>query len=168
MPKTSAGILPFRRRGDVVEVLIGHPGGPFWARKDDGAWSVIKGEYTDEDPLAAARREFREETGIEIPDGEAVELPKIVQKGGKVVTVFAVETDVDAAGLDAAGLDTAGFDTAGFVSNTFETEWPPRSGRMQSFPEIDRIAWFSVAEARVKLLAAQTVVLDALQTTPGY
>ncbi|WP_338887258.1 NUDIX domain-containing protein [Rhodococcus sovatensis] len=158
MPKTSAGILPFRRRGDVGEVLIGHPGGPFWARKDDGAWSVIKGEYTDEDPLAAARREFREETGIEIPDGEAVELPKIVQKGGKVVTVFAVHTDVDAAGLD----------TAGFVSNTFETEWPPRSGRMQSFPEIDRIAWFSVAEARVKLLSAQTVVLDALPPIPGY
>lgn len=152
MPKTSAGILPFRRRGDVVEVLIGHPGGPFWARKDDGAWSVIKGEYADEDPLAAARREFREETGIEVPDGEAVELPKIVQKGGKVVTVFAVEADLDALGSS----------TAHFVSNTFETEWPPRSGRMQSFPEIDRIAWFSVAEARVKLLAAQAVVLDAL------
>lgn len=130
-----------------MEVLIGHPGGPFWARKDDGAWSVIKGEYTDEDPLAAARREFREETGIEVPDGEAVELPKIVQKGGKVVTVFAVEADLDAGGL---------------ISNTFETEWPPRSGRMQSFPEIDRIAWFSVAQARVKLLAAQAVVLDAL------
>jgi predicted NUDIX family NTP pyrophosphohydrolase len=141
----------------VVEVLIGHPGGPFWARKDDGAWSVIKGEYTDEDPLAAARREFREETGIEIPDGEAVELPRIVQKGGKVVTVFAVEAD-----LDAVGSSTAGLDTAGFVSNTFETEWPPRSGRVQSFPEIDRIAWFSVAQARVKLLAAQAVVLDAL------
>ena len=97
MPKTSAGILPFRRRGDVVEVLIGHPGGPFWARKDDGAWSVIKGEYADEDPLAAARREFREETGHPLPDGPVHPLGVIRQSGGKSVEAWAVEADFDPA-----------------------------------------------------------------------
>ncbi|MGB7385679.1 MAG: NUDIX domain-containing protein [Rhodococcus sp. (in: high G+C Gram-positive bacteria)] len=147
MPKHSAGLLPYRFRDGVVEVLIGHPGGPFWARKDDGVWSVIKGEYTDEDPLVAARREFREETGLELPDGEAVALPVIRQRGGKVVTVFAVEADIEVDGA---------------VSNTFEMEWPPRSGKKQSFPELDRIEWCSVARARIKLLAAQAALLDAL------
>ena len=147
MPKHSAGLLPYRFRDGVVEVLIGHPGGPFWARKDDGVWSVIKGEYTDEDPLVAARREFREETGLELPDGEAVALPVIRQRGGKVVTVFAVEADIEVDGA---------------VSNTFEMEWPPRSGEKQSFPELDRIEWCSVERARIKLLAAQAALLDAL------
>ena len=147
MPKHSAGLLPYRFRDGVVEVLIGHPGGPFWARKDDGVWSVIKGEYTDEDPLVAARREFREETGLELPDGEAVALPVIRQRGGKVVTVFAVEADIEVDGA---------------VSNTFEMEWPPRSGKKQSFPELDRFEWCSVERARIKLLAAQAALHDAL------
>ncbi|MCZ4277971.1 NUDIX domain-containing protein [Rhodococcoides yunnanense] len=147
MPKHSAGLLPYRFRDGVVEVLIGHPGGPFWARKDDGVWSVIKGEYTDEDPLVAARREFREETGLELPDGEAVALPVIRQRGGKVVTVFAVEADIEVDGA---------------VSNTFEMEWPPRSGKTQSFPELDRFEWCSVERARIKLLAAQAALLDGL------
>ena len=147
MPKHSAGLLPYRFRDGVVEVLIGHPGGPFWARKDDGVWSVIKGEYTDEDPLVAARREFREETGLELPDGEAVALPVIRQRGGKVVTVFAVEADIEVDGA---------------VSNTFEMEWPPRSGKTQSFPELDRFEWCSVERARIKLLAAQAALLGAL------
>lgn len=147
MVNRSAGILPYRHRDGLVEVLIGHPGGPYWTSKDDGAWSVIKGEYADEAPEAAARREFREETGIDVPSGTLEELPEIKQKGGKLVTVFAVEADLD---------------VSGFVSNTFDVEWPPKSGTTQSFPEIDRIEWFSVENARVKLLAAQTVVLDAL------
>ncbi len=147
MPKYSAGLLPYRSREGVTEVLIAHPGGPFWARKDDGAWSVIKGEYVDEEPLPAALREFREETGVEAPGGDYVELPVIRQRGGKVVTVFAVEADVD---MTAA------------VSNTFEMEWPPRSGKTQTFPEVDRVEWFPVDRARVKLLAAQVELLDSL------
>nr|WP_296770992.1 NUDIX domain-containing protein [Rhodococcus sp. (in: high G+C Gram-positive bacteria)] len=147
MPKQSAGILPYRRRDAVLEVLIAHPGGPFWARKDDGAWSVIKGEYTDEDPWVAARREFSEETGIEVPDVAPRVLPVVRQRGGKLVTVFAVEADIDVTGA---------------VSNTFEMEWPPRSGKQQSFPEVDRIEWFSLDAARIKLLAAQVVLLDHL------
>lgn len=147
MPKYSAGLLPYRFRGGVTEVLIAHPGGPFWARKDDGAWSVIKGEYTDEEPLVAAVREFREETGAEAPNGDYVELPVIRQRGGKVVTVFAVEADVDVSSA---------------ASNTFEMEWPPRSGKIQSFPEVDRIEWFSAERARVKLLASQAVLLDSI------
>lgn len=147
MVDRSAGMLPYRFRDGVVQVLIGHPGGPFWARKDDGAWSVIKGEYDDEHPETAARREFREETGIDLPVSTLIELPEIKQKSGKLVTVFAVERDLD---------------ISGFVSNTFDMEWPPKSGKTESFPEIDRIAWLSVDEARVKLLAAQTVLLDSL------
>ncbi|SNS56821.1 NUDIX domain-containing protein [Rhodococcoides kyotonense] len=147
MPKTSAGLLPFRRRGGVVEVLIAHPGGPFWARKDAGAWSVIKGEYTDEDPMTAAVREFREETGFDVV-GDPFLLGVVTQKGGKVVTVFAVDAD---------------FDASAAVGNTFEMEWPPKSGKTQSFPEIDRIEWFGLADARVKLLEAQVVLLDALE-----
>lgn len=147
MVNRSAGILPHRLRDGVRQVLIGHPGGPFWARKDDGAWSVIKGEYTDEHPETAARREFREETGIDLPDRPLATLPEIKQKSGKLVTVFAIEVDLD---------------TTGFVSNTFEMEWPPKSGVTRSFPEIDRIEWFSVEDARVKLLPAQAVLLDAL------
>ncbi len=138
--------MPYRRRGGVVEVLIAHPGGPYWARKDDGAWSVVKGEYIDEEPLDAAKREFREETGLDVV-GDPFLLNVITQKAGKVVTVFAVEADYDAESA---------------VSNTFEMEWPPRSGKMQSFPEVDRIEWFSLDDARIKLLAAQSVLIDEL------
>lgn len=147
MVSRSAGILPYRGQDGERQVLIGHPGGPFWAKKDDGAWSVVKGEYTDEHPEAAARREFREETGLDVPVGALVQLPEIKQKSGKLVTVFAVEGDVD---------------ISGFVSNTFEMEWPPKSGARKSFPEMDRIEWFSVSDARVKLLAAQVALLDSL------
>jgi predicted NUDIX family NTP pyrophosphohydrolase len=162
VPKLSAGILPYRRQGDGLEVLIAHPGGPFWARKDAGAWSVIKGEYTDEDPIDAARREFTEETGLAVPVGELVPLPVITQRGGKEVTVFAIEADIK---LNCADLTSA--DVAGVVSNTFEMEWPPRSGKLQSFPEVDRIGWFSVDDARVKLLAAQVVLLDHVIAVAG-
>jgi predicted NUDIX family NTP pyrophosphohydrolase len=152
MPKTSAALLLFRRR-DELEVLIAHMGGPFWARKDAGAWSIPKGEYTDgEEPLAAARREFAEEMGSPPPDGEVVDLGAVRQSGGKVVTTYAVEGD---------------FDLDGFRSNTFELEWPRGSGRTQTFPEVDRAAWVSVAVAREKLVKGQVPVLDALREHLG-
>jgi predicted NUDIX family NTP pyrophosphohydrolase len=122
-------------------------GGPFWARKDAGAWSIPKGEYTDEEPLVAARREFAEEMGAPPPEGEVVALGAVRQSGGKVVTTFAVEGD---------------FDLAGFASNTFEMEWPRGSGRTQVFPEVDRAEWVTVAVAREKLVKGQVPVLDAL------
>ena len=148
MPRTSAGLLLYRRVGDTVDVLIGHPGGPFWARKDEAAWSIPKGEYADdEDPWAAAQREFVEEIGLPVPAGSAIALPPVKQSGGKVVTAFAVEGDLDVT-------DSA--------SNTFEMEWPRGSGQLREFPEIDRVAWCSVAEARVKLLKGQRPLLDAL------
>ena len=149
MVNKSAGILLFRVNADVVEVLIAHPGGPFWARKDDGAWSIVKGEYTDgEDPWAAAQREFREEVGVEVPAGNPIELGTVTQRGGKIVTAFGIESDLD--------VSTA-------MSNTFEIEWPPKSGKMQSFPEVDRIEWFPVPLARTKLLTAQHPFLDAVE-----
>src|ERR1700759_1517383 len=156
MPKLSAGLLLYRVRDEVgrsrrpaaVEVLIGHPGGPFWARKDDGAWSIPKGEYTqDEDPWAAAQREFEEEVGTAPPAGPRIDLAPVKQAGGKVVTAFAVPGDLDAA--DAP-------------SNTFELEWPRGSGRMLAFPEVDRVEWFPVAQARAKLLKGQLALLDQL------
>ncbi|MBB4905193.1 NUDIX domain-containing protein [Actinophytocola algeriensis] len=147
MPKTSAALLLFRHGSDGLEVLIAHMGGPFWARKDAGAWSIPKGEYTDEEPLAAARREFAEEMGSPPPGGEPVALGTVKQSGGKSVTTFAVEGD---------------FDLAGFRSNTFELEWPRGSGRVQEFPEVDRAAWVPVAVAREKLVKGQVPVLDAL------
>ncbi|HEX2660123.1 MAG TPA: NUDIX domain-containing protein, partial [Polyangia bacterium] len=140
----SAGILLFRRRGDGVEVMLAHPGGPFWARKDDGVWTIPKGEFDDEDALAAAKREFFEETGGTIT-GDAVALSPVKQKSGKLVHAFAVEQD---------------FDPARLTSNTFELEWPPRSGRKATFPEIDRAAWFTPEVARTKLLASQLPLLD--------
>jgi len=146
MPKTSAALLLFRRR-DGLEVLIAHMGGPFWARKDARAWSIPKGEYTDEEPLAAARREFAEEMGSPAPDGDVIALGAITQSSGKVVTAFAVEGD---------------FDLAGFRSNTFELEWPKGSGRIQEFPEVDRAEWMSEAVAREKLVKGQVPFLDAL------
>ena len=149
MPRTSAGILLWRRAdGGGVEVLAGHMGGPFWARKDDRAWSVPKGEHgPDEDPLAVARREFREETGSPVPAAALVPLGQVRQSGGKVLTVWAGEGDLDASAT---------------TSNTFELEWPPRSGRVQEFPEIDRAAWLPLDLARRKLVAGQVPLLDRL------
>ncbi|MGY1738018.1 NUDIX domain-containing protein [Geodermatophilus sp. SYSU D00684] len=146
MPRRSAGVLLYRRTPSV-EVLLGHMGGPFWARKDDGAWSFPKGEYADgEDPLAVAHREFEEELGSPVPATSLVPLGEL-RASGKVLTVWAGEGDLDA---DAA------------VSNTFTIEWPPRSGRLQEFPEIDRAAWFGVDEARAKLVKGQVPYLDRL------
>lgn len=148
MPKLSAGVLLYRIADDGVEVLLAHPGGPFWARKDDGAWSIPKGEYTEpEDPWLAAQREFREEIGLDVPDGPRVEFAPVKQPGGKIVTAFAVHGDLDVT-------DT--------VSNTFELEWPRGSGRIREYPEIDRVAWLSVAQARSKLLKGQQPLLDRL------
>jgi predicted NUDIX family NTP pyrophosphohydrolase len=145
---TSAGIVLYRRTGDGIEILLGHMGGPYWARKDEGAWSIPKGEYADEEPYLAARREFAEELGQDAPDGVPVELGQITQRNGKVVTAFALEGDLDAETI---------------VSNTFELPWPPRSGRLQAFPEIDRAAWFRPDEARVKALASQGELFDRLE-----
>ena len=140
MPKTSAGLLMYRRTAGGIEVFLVHPGGPFWAKKDAGAWSIPKGEYVaGEDPLDAARREFAEETGI-VPDGELVELGVVKQAGGKIVTAWALEGDCDA--------DT-------IRSNTFAMEWPPRSGRQQEFPEVDRAGWFDLETAEEKILKGQ-------------
>jgi predicted NUDIX family NTP pyrophosphohydrolase len=148
MPKRSAGLLLYRLTDDGVEVLIGHPGGPFWARKDDGAWTIPKGEYAeDEDPWHAARREFQEELGLPAPDGPRVDFAPVKQPGGKVITAFAVRADLDVA-------DT--------VSNTFELEWPNGSGNVKQYPELDRVGWFSVTAARSKLLKGQQPLLDRL------
>jgi predicted NUDIX family NTP pyrophosphohydrolase len=145
MPQRSAGIL-LHRPGP--EVLLVHPGGPFFARRDDGAWSIPKGLYEDgEEPLAAARREFAEELGSPCPDGPALELGEIRQRNGKRVTAWAVAGDLDPTAI---------------TSNTFELEWPPRSGRLQTFPEVDRAGWFTIDAARVKILAAQAAFLDRL------
>jgi predicted NUDIX family NTP pyrophosphohydrolase len=146
--KRSAGILLYRLTGGGPEVLLVHPGGPFWARKDAGVWSIPKGEYEDgDDPLACALREFEEETGSTLPPGELIELDDVKQKGGKVVRAWAAEGDLDA---DAVR------------SNMFTMEWPPRSGRTAEFPEVDRAGWFGIDEARVKLSPAQAEFLDRL------
>jgi predicted NUDIX family NTP pyrophosphohydrolase len=148
VPKLSAGLLLYRVCDGVVEVLIGHPGGPFWAHKDDGAWSIPKGEYTDgEDPWAAAQREFQEEVGLAPPTGPRMDLGLFKQPSGKVLTVFAVRGDLDI--TDAQ-------------SNTFELESPKGSGRLRQFPEIDQLAWLSVERARVKILRGQLPCLDLL------
>ena len=132
----------------VPEVLIGHPGGPFWARKDEGAWTIPKGEYDDaEDPWDAARREFTEEVGLPVPDGPRIDFAPLRQPSGKVVTVYAVEADLDV--RDA-------------VSNTFTLEWPKGSGTFREYPELDRVAWFSVVDARAKLLKGQRPLMDSL------
>ena len=149
MPRTSAGLLLHRRGPDGgIEVLIGHMGGPFWARKDAGAWSIPKGEHgPDEDPLAVARREFEEELGSPVPATDLHPLGQVRQSSAKLLTVWAAEGDLDA---DAVR------------SNTFELEWPPRSGRLQEFPEIDRAAWFALDEARTRLVGSQVPFLDRL------
>lgn len=152
MAKLSAGLLLYRVVDDIVEVLLAHPGGPFWARKDDGAWSVPKGEYTDdEDPWAAAQREFGEELGAPPPAGPRLDLVPVRQAGGKVVTAFAVRAD---------------FDVTDARSNTFTLEWPKGSGKVREFPEIDRVAWLPVAVARTKMLAGQRPLLDQLMAAP--
>ena len=150
MARRSAGILLHRRGPEGPEVLLVHPGGPFWAKRDDGAWSIPKGEYEDgEEPQAAALREFEEEIGSALEAaGELVELGEVRQKNRKVVSAWAAEGDVDASAVR---------------SNTFEMEWPPRSGKRQEFPEIDRAEWFPLAQARVKLIEAQTAFLDRLE-----
>lgn len=149
MPKLSAGLLLYRSRGGAWEVLLVHPGGPFWARKDDGVWSVPKGEYElGEEPLEHARREFAEELGTAAPErGEYFPLGQIKQAGGKLVSCWAVEGDLDASTIR---------------SNTFEMEWPRGSGRMQQFPEVDRAGWFTIDAARVKLLAGQVPFVGRL------
>jgi predicted NUDIX family NTP pyrophosphohydrolase len=148
VPKLSAGLLLYRVTDGVVEVLIGHPGGPFWARKDEGAWSIPKGEYTeDEDPWAAAQREFREEIGFDVPTGPRIDFAPVKQPGGKIVTAFGVRGDLD---------------VTDSTSNTFELEWPRGSGKIREFPEVDRVAWLSVSDARSKLLKGQLPLLDRL------
>lgn len=144
----SAGLLLYRVRDSGLEVLIAHPGGPLWARKDDGAWSIPKGLVEpDEDLLAAARREFAEELGSPAPDGPVIDLGDVTLKSRKVVTAFAIEGDLD---------------TTTVLSNTFDMVWPPRSGRTQSFPEIDRAEWFPTDVAQMKLNAAQAEFVDRL------
>ncbi|HSJ61346.1 MAG TPA: NUDIX domain-containing protein [Jiangellaceae bacterium] len=146
--KRSAGLLVFRRAGAGIEVLLGHMGGPFWARKDAGAWSIPKGEYdADELPQAAARREFTEELGMPPPDGPLIELGEVRQAGGKTVSAWAVEGELDPADV---------------VPGTFRLEWPRGSGSMQEFPEVDRVAWFDLDSARAKLVSAQRDLLDRL------
>jgi len=147
MPKRSAGILIYKRDGGALRLLLVHPGGPFWAKKDLGAWSIPKGEYADgEDPLAVARREFAEELG-RAPDGDFQELGELVQPSRKVVMAWALEGD---------------FDVGTLTSNTFELEWPPKSGRKRSFPEVDRAAWFTPEEAQQKILRGQRAFIDRL------
>jgi predicted NUDIX family NTP pyrophosphohydrolase len=150
MPTESAGLLVHRRRGRGLEVLLVHPGGPYFAKKDDGAWSIPKGTIDPgEDRLDAARREFLEETGAEPPTGPLTQLDPIKQKGGKVVHAWACEGE---------------YDPSTFTSLTFTTEWPPRSGRQQTFAEIDRAEWFTIQTARRKILEAQVALLDQLVT----
>ncbi|HEX3318041.1 MAG TPA: NUDIX domain-containing protein [Solirubrobacteraceae bacterium] len=149
----SAGLLLYRLRDGAPQVLLGHMGGPFWARKDERAWSIPKGEHgDDEDPLDAARREFAEETGSPPPGGEPLALGQVRQSGGKRVTAWALQGDLDPATI---------------VSNTFTLEWPPRSGRRQDFPEIDRAAWFDLPTARAKIVKGQVPLLDALERALG-
>jgi predicted NUDIX family NTP pyrophosphohydrolase len=152
MPKGSAGLLLFRETAGHLEVLLVHPGGPFWAKKDDGAWSIPKGEFEEnEDPLTAARREFEEETGFQ-PNEETIPLEPLRQPGGKLVYAWAVRQDLDPSGL---------------TSNTFSMEWPPKSGRQQEFPEVDRAAWFTIKAAGKKILKGQAGFLAQLQDKLG-
>lgn len=149
MPKTSAGILLYRKRKGTLEVLLIHPGGPYFKNRDEGAWSIPKGEIDEgEEPLAAAKREFQEEIGCRV-NGRFLPLTAIQQKSGKMVISWAVEGDCEAESIS---------------SNSFTLEWPPKSGRMRQFPEADRAAWFTLEEAKRKIIAAQSVLLDELLT----
>jgi predicted NUDIX family NTP pyrophosphohydrolase len=152
MTRQSAGLVLHRMRNGTLEIFLVHPGGPLWRSKDAGAWSIPKGEFVDgDDALAVARREFEEETGVRL-DGDFVALAPVRQRGGKRVHAWAVEGDVALEGL---------------VSNAFTIEWPPRSGRMQSFPEVDRYGWFALDEARTKINEAQRALLDELAALLG-
>jgi predicted NUDIX family NTP pyrophosphohydrolase len=152
MSKKSAGLLLFREVSGHLEVLLVHPGGPLWAKKDEGTWSIPKGEFEDnEDPLAAAKREFEEETGFTV-DGEMISLEHLRQPSGKLVYAWAIRGDVDPSQLK---------------SDTFSMEWPPKSGRYQEFPEVDRAAWFAIDEATRKILKGQAAFLDQLQEKLG-
>jgi predicted NUDIX family NTP pyrophosphohydrolase len=143
----------YRRRNETLEVFLVHPGGPFWSKKDLGAWSIPKGEYRpDEDPLAAAQREFTEETGVQPDEPPFIELPPATQSSGKVIRAWAFEGDADPTTI---------------TSNTFSMEWPPRSGQQQTFPEVDRAAWFSIEEATRRILKGQTPFLAELQRILG-
>ncbi|WP_033307224.1 NUDIX domain-containing protein [Streptomyces iakyrus] len=146
--KRSAGLLLFHTTDNGLEVLLGHMGGPFFTRRDAGAWTVIKGEYEPDEPAwEAARREFREELGLPPPDGEAIDLGEVRQTGGKIVTAWAVRADLDPATI---------------TPGTFRMEWPPHSGRLQEFPELDRVAWFGLDRARSVIVKAQAAFLDRL------
>lgn len=152
MPRKSAGLLVYREaaNGSGIEVLLVHPGGPFWRNKDEGAWTIPKGEFDDpEEPLEAAQREFKEELGSSPPAGEYFPLKPIKQKNNKIVHAWAVKGD---------------FDPATLKSNTFSCEWPPKSGRIQEFPEIDRAEWFTTDEAKRKINLAQGALIDELMT----
>ena len=152
MSRPSAGLLLFRRRGDALEVVLVHPGGPFWARKDSGAWSIPKGEYEPgDDPLEAAQREFEEETGCRVA-GTFLPLAPVRQSSGKVISAWAVEGDLDVSSIR---------------SNTFKLEWPPRSGTYQEFPEVDRAAWFSLDLAAEKIVPGQRRLLDQVPRVVG-
>ena len=149
MPKLSAGILMFRKAGTTLEVFLVHPGGPFWRNKDAGAWSIPKGEYNEgDDPLEAAKREFREETGASV-EGDFLPLGQVKQAGGKIVTAWAIEGQRSPDAIR---------------SNTFSMEWPPKSGRQQEFPEVDRAAWFSVENAKERIFKGQLEFLNRLAT----
>lgn len=149
MPKKSAGLLLYRFQKQQLQVMLVHPGGPFWAKKDAGAWSIPKGEFDDnEEPLKAAIRETKEETGITV-SGSFIELTVVKQKSGKLIYAWALQSDTD---------------TSKIVSNTFDIEWPPKSGKLKSFPEIDKAQWFNLDEALVKIVAGQAPLLPELQT----
>ena len=153
MPRRSAGILLYRRHHGTLEVLLVHPGGPMWVNRDAGAWSIPKGEYSDdEDPQAVALREFQEETGQPPPTVDLVALGEIRQKGGKVVTAWAAPGDLDPEAI---------------TSNTFKLQWPPNSGRWRTVPEVDRTGWFDPSTAKDKLLAAQAELVDRLLAVLG-
>ena len=151
MGKKSAGLLMYRRGPGELEVLLVHPGGPFWAKKDIGSWSIPKGEYaSEEDPFHVAKREFHEETGFQAA-GEFIPLTPLKQPSGKIITAWAVEGDCDVSTVK---------------SNTFVMEWPPRSGRQQEFPEVDRAGWFSISDAKMKIAKGQVGFLDELERIP--
>jgi predicted NUDIX family NTP pyrophosphohydrolase len=153
MAKMSAGLIMYRFRDPRLEVLLVHPGGPFWSQKDEGAWSIPKGEFTEnEEPFEVAKREFKEETGY-AAEGSFIELASVKQPGGKVVAAWAFEGDCDAGQIK---------------SNTFSMEWPPRSGNQAEFPEVDRAEWFPVNAAKIKLLKGQTGFIEQLCEALGY
>ena len=149
--RTSAGLVFYRRVEQDVQVLLGHMGGPYWQRKDAGAWTIPKGEFdiNAENGLAAARREFKEEIGFD-PEGEFRALGSVTQKSGKIIHAWSIEGD---------------FDPSALVSNTFDLEWPPRSGKIRQFPELDRVAWFTLSEARLKAISGQAALFDRLLAT---